>query len=845
MSSDLTDETMDSVHVDTLLKARIKLGEKPITTVHIFERNDFFYLFQKDGEMAAQHIYGSVTATKSMGKVNPVSFCVLNHANFESILRHILLVKHYRVEIFKFVAAKGGKSAFYELEVRASPGNISSVEHVLYGESEIIRDCNYLVGVKVEGSGDQYQVGVAAIDTSLNLVQVCDLSDSSSFQTLESVLVQINPREIVIAQSENPGVKKVQTILERNRILVTHSPNQEFSPLSEPDIGRLFNTKSKVGALKENPLSSEACRASLNYLNLLAETDEAPKFRVDCLKPSDYMRIDQRTVLGLNLFDDNGSVGTSVFNILNRTRTPGGARMLRSWIKQPLIQADQIAERLDLVESFVGNSEARMMMHEDHLRKMPDFQRISTKFVSKNANLQDMYKVYVALGKLKGMKTTLESFGDMTIIKENFTKDIDDSMKDFDKFVQLVETTMDLDQVREGKFLVRPDFDDALGELREDLDSVETKIQRTYTSCANELALEQGKQLKLEHSVQHGYYFRLTMKDEKAVRNNRAYTVIEANKSGIKFRNGKLEELNDEHLDISRRYESQQSAIVREMVGIASGYADVMNHLGLLVSKLDVIVSLSLAAVCAPTPYTKPRVLPSTEKQMNFTELRHPIVELQENVSYIANDVDFQAGKSTFHIITGPNMGGKSTYIRSVGVAVLMGQIGSFVPAESACFSVIDSVMVRIGASDCQTKGISTFMAEMLEINNIIQNATANSLVLIDELGRGTSTIDGFGIAWGVSEHIVKGIGCFTLFTTHYTELTNLAEEQQTVKNYHVSALVSEEKLTLLYQIQPGVCDKSFGIHVAKLANFPADVIDEADKRLRWLESGSEPMSVE
>ncbi len=374
--------------------------------------------------------------------------------------------------------------------------------------------------------------------------------------------------------------------------------------------------------------------------------------------------------------------------------------------------------------------------------------------------LQDMYKVYIAVNKLPGLKDSLDSFGEeQSLVQENFSKDIADAWKDFEKFLQLVETTLDLDQVRSGQFLIKPEFDEALGYLRQELDTVDSRIQKTLTNCGSELGLEPGKVLKLEHSSIHGYYFRLTMKEEKSVRNDRSYTIIEANKSGVKFRNNKLEQLNDEHSDLSVKYENQQSAIVSEMIGIASGYADVMNHLGMIISKLDVIVSLSLAAVCAPIPYVKPEILPPTHRKLYFSQLRHPILELQDQISFIANDVEFEEGTSTFHIITGPNMGGKSTYIRSVGVAVLMGQIGSFVPADHATFSVVDSVMVRIGASDCQVKGISTFMAEMLETSTILQSASPNSLILIDELGRGTSTYDGYGIAVAVSEHIAKEIG--------------------------------------------------------------------------------------
>jgi len=277
---------------------------------------------------------------------------------------------------------------------------------------------------------------------------------------------------------------------------------------------------------------------------------------------------------------------------------------------------------------------------------------------------------------------------------------------------------------------------------------------------------------------------------------------------------------------------------VNEIVAISSGYMDPMTHLGKIISKLDVLVSLAVAAVSAPTQFCRPTVLSPTKGQaarLHFSQLRHPIVELQDGVNYIPNDVEFSPG-STLHLITGPNMGGKSTYLRSVGIAVLMAQCGSFVPADRAEMTVMDSILVRIGASDCQVDGISTFMAEMVETHSILSTATSSSLVLIDELGRGTSTYDGFGLAWAVSDHIARVIKCPTLFTTHYTELTELANEVDTVTNFHVSALISEDRLTLLYQLQPGVCDQSFGIDVAKIANFPKDVIENAKKRIAKLE---------
>jgi len=838
-----SDASFDNVHQTTILKSVKNLGEKPATTVRIFERNNFYYIFEEDGQLAAKLIYGAVTAMKQMGKNEPKNFAVINRSNFEVFLRHVLLVKHYRVEVYKFSAGGGGHPPHYALEVRCSPGNISSLEHLLYGEADQIKETNYLVGVKLcpsQQPGGQFKLGVAAVDTSLKLISVCEIEDCDMFSNLETILVQLSPREAILPQSENATIKKIQQMVERNKILVTSINTKEFSKIGESDIDRIVNNKSNKGCVKDLEMAGGALRAVMTYLGVMAETGDSAKFRLEEFKHSEFMRIDARTVTGLNLLDIPGQPTSSLYKILNRTRTPGGNRLLQSWIKQPLRDVDKINERLDLVEIFSVSTEMRQMMYENHLRRMPDFQRFASKFQAQRATLQDIYKVYVALGKLGTLKTCLESYdGDnKVILQENFVTDITENLTEFEKFCQMVQTTLDIDQIEtSGQFLIKPEFDEQLGELRQQLDDLEEKLRRCLSGCASELCLEAGKTLKMEYSGQHGYFFRVTMKDEKNLRGNKSFNIIDSSKGGVKFRNNKMEALNDQHAAITKDYERYQASIVLEMVGICASYADQMNHLGLVISRLDVVVGLAVAAVTAPTPYCRPRLVKDgTGRQMRFSQLRHPIVEVQDGVNYIPNDVQFDSDKSVFHIVTGPNMGGKSTYIRSVGLATIMAQMGSFVPADTAEMSLTDAVMVRIGASDCQVKGISTFMAEMLETSAILQSATSNSLVLIDELGRGTSTYDGFGLAWSVSEHIAATIRCFSLFTTHYTELTGLADTVPGVENYHVSAVADNNRLTLLYEVKPGVCDKSFGLHVAKLADFPDSVVEEAGDRVAKLE---------
>lgn len=768
---------------------------------------------------------------------------------YRNFLREALFKLGKRVEIWETTGRMQWK-----IKKQASPGNLQDVEDELGGQLD---SAPIILAVKVSARASEARnVGVCFADASVRELGVSEFLDNDLYSNLESLLIQLGVKECLVqldASKKDVELAKMRTIADSCGIAVAERAIGDFGTKDiEQDLSRLLRGELAVGILPQTDLklAMGSAAALIKYLGVLSDPSNFGQYQLYQHDLSQYMKLDASALKALNLMPGprDGSKNMSLYGLLNHCKTPVGSRLLAQWLKQPLMSLEEIEKRQQLVEAFVVDTELRQTMQEEHLRSIPDLYRLSKRFQKKLANLEDVVRAYQVAIRLPGFIGTLEGVMDEQYkdpLDASYTSKLIDYSNSLAKLQEMVETTIDLDALERHEFIIKPEFDESLRILRKKLDKVKQAIDGEHRDVSKDLNQEIGKKLFLENHRVHGWCFRLTRTEAACIRMKQRYQECSTQKNGVYFTTQRMTELRREIQQLTENYNRTQSGLVSEVVGVAASYCPVLEKLAGILAHLDVVISFAHVSVHAPTSYVRPKIHPRGEGNTILKEARHPCMEMQDDIQFITNDVSLIRGSSEFLIITGPNMGGKSTYIRQIGVIALMAQVGCFVPCLEAELTLFDSILARVGASDSQLKGVSTFMAEMLETANILKSATSESLIIIDELGRGTSTYDGFGLAWAISEHIVKEIGSFAMFATHFHELTALVDEYPQVQNLHVVAHIGDatdkdrREVTLLYKVEEGVCDQSFGIHVAELVRFPEKVVNMAKRKADELEDFS------
>ncbi|CDH49315.1 dna mismatch repair protein [Lichtheimia corymbifera JMRC:FSU:9682] len=830
-----------------------KLDEPGEGTIRLFEREanqrKYYTVHGDSAQYVAEHVFKTRTVVKYWGDGLPTTTLSSNAA--EGFLRDALLNKQQRIEVW--IPKRGGQ---WELNRKASPGNLQDVEDFLFVDTNMTVS-PVVMAAWIAASGDSKTVGVSFADASSKEIGVCQFIDNEIYSNFESLVIQLGVKECIMV--ENPArkdydVTKATGVLERCGVVVTERKRADFNTKDiEQDLNRLLQGDISIAARPEFDMKSamSACACLIRYLSLLSDETNFKQYQLQHHDLSQYMRLDASALTALNLMPSprEGSNKTmSLYGLLNKCKTAQGSRLLMQWLKQPLLSLGEIGKRHDLVEMFYGGTELRQSLHNDHLKYVPDLHRLAKRFQRGIASLQDVVRIHQVILRLPAIILCLESNKpeneeQASLLYETYTANIRKYAENLTDLGQFIEDHIDLDAVDNHEFRINPASDPQLQKLRSDMDRVRDGMDNVHMEVGHELGLDIEKKLKLEKHSTYGYCLRVSRTDASKLRNKSRYMELSTQKSGTFFTTNALQNLNTQWSDASSEYDRCQARLVKDVIEKVAHYHTTFELLGGVLAHMDVLLSFAFVSIMAPAPYIRPQMQMSGDVVLQ--DARHPCLEMQDDVEFIANDVSMQKGNSEFQIITGPNMGGKSTYIRQIGVIALMAQIGCFVPCSEAHLRIFDCILARVGAGDSQLRGVSTFMAEMLETATILKTATSNSLIIIDELGRGTSTYDGFGLAWAISEYIATRIRAFTLFATHFHELTDLGKTVSHVKNLNVAVDIRQNptggnSITLLYKVTEGICDQSFGIHVAEMANFPQNVVNLAKRKASELEDRPE-----
>lgn len=780
-------------------------------TIVFFRLGDFYETFDDDAKTTAEALDIVLTSRPVAKGVRVPMAGIPFHAVDNYIGR--LIEKGHHVAICEQVGDQPDKGLFPREVVRVvTPGTVVEPNLLPSGRN------NYLACVFSQQNG----AALAYVDVSTGEFAATELTDQDVFVQLRAELKRLSPAEVLVsdAVSQPEDIQGSQTII----------PNWYFEPgRAQELIKSRFGVSSLEGlGLKSMPLAVRAVGALLKYLQETQKSLAEVQFNFSTYSLNDFMVLDAETRRNLELTEtlrDNKPEG-SLLGVLDRTKTPMGKRMLRAWVNKPLLDLDQINARLDAVEFFYKNGVLRQNL-ELLLAELHDIERLVLRLNNGSARPGDLVALREDLDTIPRLKVLLPA-------NEPALQSLLSAIGNFDHQRELLQKaiTEDPPATTANIGIIQPGFSTELDAIL-----ASSKHAREWIAGLESAERQRTgiKTLKVGFNKVFGYYIEISrgMADQAPENYIRKQTLV----NNERFITPELKEYESLVLNAETQIHEVELRVYKQVCAqLASSSTELLNAARAIAS-LDCL--LSFGSVAALNKYTRPHL--NAEKGLNIIAGRHPVVErLRSETRYIPNDVVFEDGEIV-RLITGPNMSGKSTYLRQVVLIVLMAQIGSFVPADQAEIGLVDRVFTRIGAQDAIHQGQSTFMVEMLETANILNNASPRSLVILDEIGRGTSTYDGLSIAWAIVEHLHSHpkLKPLTLFATHYHELTELADLYPGVRNYNVAVSEADGTVVFLHKIVPGAADRSYGIHVAQMAGLPSSVISRANEILKQLEQSS------
>ncbi|MDI6828067.1 MAG: DNA mismatch repair protein MutS [Armatimonadota bacterium] len=795
-----------------MLRQYMAIKKEYPDVILMFRLGDFYEMFGKDAEIAAKELEITLTS-RDAGKAGRIPMCGVPYHSVERYIAR-LISRDYRVAICDQVEDPKLAKGLVKREVTrvVTPGTIIE-DSMLNSKSN-----NYLVAIAFR----QGVFGLAVSDISTGEFLITELrGPNAESRTLDEVS-KLSPAEVLIPEDTKDFGDKIRAVCSAR--LTEFNLDGFMSP--RDILLKQFGTTSLRGfGCEEYTAGLDAAALIVKYLESTQPTALNNVSSLATYSTEKYMVLDAATRRNLELTQSmfGGAKSRSLLQILDRTITAMGARLLKKWLDQPLLDVGEIQARLDAVEEFHNNLMMRTQVRE-LLQQVYDLERLTSRIATGTANARDLIALRNSLQVLPDLKKVLES--SQTSLLSNLQKEL----SSLEHIVNLISSSIVEEPpttLKDGG-IIKQGFNQELDTLRS-----ASKDGKAWIAGLEAKERERTgiKSLKVGYNSVFGYYIEVSKANLKFVPDNyiRKQTMVGAER----FITPELKEYEAMVLGAEEKAMQLEYDLFCGIRDQISKDVENLFKTARAIAQIDVLCSL--AEVAVENRYCKPEVNGSTE--IHIKNGRHPVVErMQTDELFVPNDCHLDCKENQLLIITGPNMAGKSTYLRQAALIVLMAQMGSFVPAESAHIGVVDRIFTRVGAHDELYSGQSTFMVEMTETANILNNATDRSLIILDEIGRGTSTFDGLSIAWAVAEYIMK-IGAKTLFATHYHHLNDLANAYPGIKNYRIAVKEEGDKIVWLRKIMPGGTDRSYGIQVARLAGLPQQVIEKAKEVLWSLEN--------